>query len=190
MLFFFNPILFSYPAFDRFIVSFYNLLIMKQLKLIYYPEPSLMQPSNEIKEIHPEKILRLVAAMEKIMKENNGIGLAAPQVGINIRLAIVQTKEGILILINPVIIKTSKRNEIGEEGCLSIPGVFGDVRRPAVIHVETQTVSQEKKRFRAKGLLARVIQHEIDHLNGILFIQRALRITTGKDLLDKMKAKK
>jgi len=118
--------------------------------------------------------------MIEACREANGIGLAAPQIGKSIRLCIINLENVGLepfALINPKIVKKSwKKNEM-EEGCLSIPGVFGIVKRPAKIKVKAQNLNGEEKTFDADGLLARVIQHEVDHLDGILFTSKIIRKT-------------
>ena len=115
-------------------------------------------------------------AMKKIMYEDDGIGLAAPQVGTNLRFVIIgkaasSTKED-LILINPRITFSSNKTDTAEEGCLSLPGEFADITRPSKIRFKALDENGEKIEFKAKGLFARVVQHEIDHLDGILFIDR------------------
>lgn len=115
-------------------------------------------------------------AMKKIMYEDDGIGLAAPQVGYNLRFVVIgksasPTKED-LILINPSITYSSKKTSTAEEGCLSLPEQFADVIRPSKIRFKALDENGKKIEFKAKGLFARVVQHEIDHLDGILFIDR------------------
>lgn len=122
---------------------------------------------------------RLIQDMVETMQAANGIGIAAPQVGVSLQVAIINAKDGAFPIINPAVTKTSKRTETSEEGCLSIPGVFGLVTRPSKISVTYETIAGERVTQEASGLMARVFQHEIDHLNGILFIQRAKRITEG-----------
>jgi len=104
------------------------------------------------------------------MRKANGIGLAAIQVGLDARVIVVDTKDGALGFINPEIIERSKEFEIGEEGCLSVPGQFGMVKRSKEITLSAFDEDGNEVIFDAKGLFARVLQHEVDHLNGILFI--------------------
>ncbi|MDD5043307.1 MAG: peptide deformylase [Patescibacteria group bacterium] len=120
--------------------------------------------SSEIKE--------LIGDIIKTMKEEKGVGLAAPQIGENIRLFCVDTKEKPLIFINPRITKKSLGKEIADEGCLSLPGVWGPVKRSKSVEVSFYNEQGIKIKIKASGLLARVIQHEYDHLDGILFIDR------------------
>ncbi|MFA6551764.1 MAG: peptide deformylase, partial [Patescibacteria group bacterium] len=115
-------------------------------------------------------IKRLILAMGKTMKEKDGAGLAAPQVGESIRLIVINTKNGVLPLINPKITRKSWRKELGEEGCLSVPDFFAPVSRHKKIKVIYYNEENEQVKLSAEGMFARVIQHEIDHLNGVLFI--------------------
>lgn len=115
----------------------------------------------------------LVDAMFETMAEADGVGLAAPQVGVSIRLFVINI-QGVekRAYINPQIIETSIETDISEEGCLSIPGVWHDVQRPARVTVQAQDIEGKVFTVKAEGLLARAIQHESDHLNGVLFIDR------------------
>ena len=115
----------------------------------------------------------LVDAMFDTMAEADGVGLAAPQVGVSSRLFVINIK-GVerRAYVNPQIIETSIETDTAEEGCLSIPGVWHDVQRPARITVQAQDLEGKAFTVKAEGLLARAIQHETDHLNGILFIDR------------------
>jgi len=115
----------------------------------------------------------LAEDLEETMIKKEGIGLAAPQVGENIRLIVINTKKGPILMFNPKIMKKSWLKEWGEEGCLSVPLVFGDVNRHKKITCVFCNRKGAKEKINASGLLARVIQHEIDHLDGILFIDKA-----------------
>ena len=119
-------------------------------------------------------VVQLVDEMFATLKKSKGIGLAAPQVGKNIRLFIVQLEEDDdgMVFINPEIIMTSEELSSMEEGCLSIPKVYEKVLRPKVVTVQYTDITGKKQMLKASGLLARVIQHEYDHLNGILFLDR------------------
>ncbi|MBJ2355343.1 MAG: peptide deformylase [Sphaerochaeta sp.] len=115
----------------------------------------------------------LVDAMFDTMDEADGVGLAAPQVGVNQRLFVIHIRGAEKrAYINPQIIETSIETDTDEEGCLSIPGVWHDVQRPARVTVQAQDVEGKAFQVKAEGLLARALQHENDHLNGVLFIDR------------------
>ena len=152
------------------------------LKIVTIPDPILNKKTELIKKID-SGLLKLVDNMIETCRKANGIGLAAPQIGKSIRLCIINLEHlGMppFALVNPKIVKKSFKKIEMEEGCLSIPGVFGIVKRPTKIVVEALTLQSEKHKFEADGLLSRVIQHEIDHLDGILFTSKITKQTTGK----------
>lgn len=155
---------------------------MPILKIITQPNPILRKKSKEIslKEIKADGLAKLVSSMEKTMLKTDGAGLAAPQIGKNIRLAVINSKDGPVCLINPKIIKKSWAKELGQEGCLSIPGIFGQVKRHKKITLIYCDQTGKKMKQSAQGLMARVMQHEIDHLDGILFIDKAAAIEKNK----------
>ncbi len=124
-------------------------------------------------EIASTEIQNLIVEMKATMKLENGVGLAAPQIGQPIRLIIAQTENGNEAFINPKIVATSMRMVESEEGCLSIPGVWGIVTRHRSVKVTAFNAKGEPIEIEAKGLLSIIFQHEIDHLDGILFIDRA-----------------
>lgn len=136
--------------------------------------PILRHKCEEVEEID-EDMKKLVDNMEETMEKNHGIGLAAPQVGVQKRIIVMRpdlNEFNIFYLINPKIIKKSSKTEIKEEGCLSFPGLFLKIKRAKEIEVEGQDLGGKKIKIRVQGLSARVLQHEIDHLDGILFIDR------------------
>ncbi|HBC44488.1 MAG: Peptide deformylase [Parcubacteria group bacterium GW2011_GWC2_42_12] len=147
---------------------------MPILKIITIPNPILRKKSKEInfKEINTRDFAKLVSAMGKTMIKTDGAGLAAPQIGKSIRLAVINSKDGPICLINPKITRKSWARELGQEGCLSIPGIFGQVKRHKKITVAYYNQAGKKIKQVAQGLMARVMQHEIDHLDGILFIDK------------------
>ena len=124
------------------------------------------------------KIKQLLDDMAETMYAADGIGLAAPQVGVSLRVVVIDVGDGIIELINPEII-TKEGCEDGTEGCLSVPGMYGEVERYGTVTVEALNRSGKKIRIAGSGLLARALQHEIDHLNGILFIELAKTIHKG-----------
>ena len=120
-----------------------------------------------------ESIENLVARMTEILEKEKGVGLAAPQIGEKKRIFITKVPRDILrVFINPVIVQTSQELESYEEGCLSIPKVWADVIRPSAINIQAWDITGKVFRLNVEGILSRVIQHEFDHLNGILFIDR------------------
>lgn len=125
-----------------------------------------------------KKIRKLLHDMSETMEIADGVGLAAPQVGVSLRVIVIDVGEGLIELINPVIIE-SMGCELGNEGCLSIPGVFGEVERFAEVTVEGFNRFGKKVKITGNGLLGRALQHEIDHLEGILFIEKAQTINRG-----------
>ena len=148
---------------------------MSILPIKLYGSPILKKKAKSLTKID-EKDKDLIVDMIDTMYTNSGIGLAAPQVGISKRIIIIDvsdTKELIetMVIINPEIIK-AKNEKMTEEGCLSIPGTKGDVKRSETIKVAGIDINGTEFEMEANGLIARAIQHEIDHLNGILFIDR------------------
>ena len=148
---------------------------MSLLKIRLYGDPILRQKSSFIEKVDDE-IRMLVDNMFDTMYAADGVGLAAPQVGISKRLFIIDVSEidgepdVPMVFINPKIIWKSKLTSIAEEGCLSIPGIRADLKRSSEVEVEAINENSEKIHYKANGLLARAILHEIDHLNGILFV--------------------
>lgn len=118
-------------------------------------------------------VRRLVTRMARILKEANGLGLAAPQVGVSARVIMYDMGDGLRVLVNPQIIGTAGDQDDPPEGCLSIPGLQGKVKRANEVRVKAFDERGRQFHRRATELEARVIQHEIDHLDGILFIDRA-----------------
>ena len=120
-----------------------------------------------------DNIRDLITDMFVTMKEHNGVGLAGPQVGKKLRLFVVEADDGVQrAFINPQIIETSAQTSFYEEGCLSIPKVYENIERPEKIRVQAVNENGRPFTLEADGLLARVIQHEYDHLDGVLFIDR------------------
>ncbi len=142
----------------------------------------------ELHQVTTAAFQDLIERMVVTMHQANGIGLAAPQIGRSIRLAVIapevdpQLREP-LVLINPVIENLSGEQETYEEGCLSVPKVFGSVARSLRLTLKSINRRGQPCQLRASDLLARVIQHEVDHLNGRLFLDRAAAITSGQNYL-------
>lgn len=130
----------------------------------------LRKKSKDVIDIN-EKILTLLDDMADTMYDANGVGLAAPQIGILRRVVVIDIGEGIIELINPVILETSGE-QFGEEGCLSLPGKIGDVRRPNYCKVKALNRDGKEIIIEGEQLLARALCHEIDHLDGSLYIDK------------------
>ncbi|MGQ9808319.1 MAG: peptide deformylase [Armatimonadota bacterium] len=144
--------------------------MIKPRPVLVYGDPRLKQPSEPVTD--PAECAPLVRRMREMMEQFGGIGLAAPQIGEHRRVIIwkVGGQEGVLI--NPEL-SPGDESEVGVEGCLSIPGMAADVRRAVEVRARGQDLDGRPIEFRAEGLLARVLQHEVDHLDGVLFVDRA-----------------
>lgn len=147
-------------------------------------DPVVQNPAMRVKRID-DSIKRLVDDMVESMHAANGIGLAAPQIGVPLRVIVVEIppddeeeKRRRIVLINPEIVKKSEEAFVDDEGCLSVPGWVGEVKRAAEVVVRGLDLRGKAVRVKGKGLLARALQHEVDHLNGTLFIKRVEDITT------------
>lgn len=145
-------------------------------EILKYGAPELEKKSEPVTEFNQE-IEELARDMLETMYAAPGIGLAAPQIGINIRLIVIDLSAGEeeghqIIMANPEILEEDRENQRGEEGCLSIPGFTAVVERPARVRVQGQDLSGCRVEMDADGLLARAFCHEIDHLDGILYLDR------------------
>ena len=132
-------------------------------------DPILRKTSKEVKEITP-KIVELVDDMLETMYEANGVGLAAPQVGVLKRIVVIDVGEGPIVLINPEITRT-EGSQTGDEGCLSLPGKAGVVTRPNYVKVRALDENMVERELEGTELLARAFCHEIDHLDGHLYTE-------------------
>lgn len=139
----------------------------------------LRERAKEIKEITPNITKLLDNMLDTMYASGNGVGLAAPQIGVSKRAIVIDVGEGPLEFINPEILE-SQGEETDYEGCLSIPGINGEVTRAAIVKVQGLDRNGKLQQIEAQGLLARVFQHEIDHLDGILFIDRATKTQRKK----------
>jgi peptide deformylase len=137
---------------------------------------AVLRRKGAIVEQFDDELAEFLDRMVETMIIEEGVGLAAPQVGVSKQIAVVnpepENEETLIKMVNPVIVSTSVEKDSIEEGCLSVPGVRGNVLRHAAIEVRYQDETGTQREIRAEGLLARIIQHEIDHLNGILFVDR------------------
>lgn len=132
-------------------------------------------------DVIDKKILSLMEDMADTMYRADGVGLAAPQIGILKRLVVIDVGNGLFEMINPVIVEQSGEQD-GMEGCLSMPGVSGDVKRPMYVTVKYTDRNGEPVTLQTSELFARAICHELDHLDGILYKDKAYRMYTEKEL--------
>lgn len=135
-----------------------------------WPDPILREPTEKV-TVFDDQLQQFLDEMTLIMHREDGVGLAAPQIGELRKIAVVYDahKEEIYHLINPEIVENNG-SQIGDEGCLSFPGIFGKVKRPMALTVAYQNAKGENCKIKVEGFLARAFAHEIDHLNGRLFI--------------------
>lgn len=144
-------------------------------KIVKYPDPILKEKAVEVTKFN-ERLSKLLDDMAETMYDANGVGLAAPQIGISKRVIVVDVGEELIEMVNPEIIEKSGEQIEPPEGCLSIPGLLGYVKRANVIRIKGQDRNGNKVEMKAEGFLARAFQHEIDHLNGVLFIDIAEKV--------------
>lgn len=130
-----------------------------------------------LERVGSEELRKLIQDMRETMEQENGVGIAAPQIGVHDRVIIAETDEGPTAFINPEIMERSFKTANSEEGCLSVPGTWGIVKRHRSVTVKAWHEDGSQTQFKADGLLAVIFQHEIDHLDGILFIDRVEKIT-------------
>ena len=157
---------------------------MAILEIKKFNDAILRKKAGRVKKVDKE-IRQLIVDLAQTMAKGRGIGLAAPQVGVLKRVIVVHGDfkgQRILGLANPKITKKSKEKEKDTEGCLSFPGTFLEIKRAKEVEVKGLDINGKRIRLKAKGLLARVLQHEIDHLDGILFFNRL-------GIIDKIKFK-
>lgn len=146
---------------------------MALLEILRYPDPRLKTVAKPVTQFD-ERLDKLAKDMAQTMYDAPGVGLAATQIDVHERLIVVDVSEesnNLIVLVNPEIIQTSEDTKVYEEGCLSVPGVYDEVVRPATVRVRAQNVRGDFFELDADGLLAVCIQHEIDHLNGKVFVE-------------------
>ena len=153
--------------------------MMATLDLTKFPDPVLRKRAEPVQEITPD-VLSLIEDMIETMYESVGVGLAAPQVGFSLRVAVVDTSMGtdpaaLLVMINPEILN-SEGSQVAQEGCLSAPGVAEDVERAERVRVRYLDREGAPRELEAEALLARAIQHEVDHLDGRLYWDRLSKV--------------
>ena len=144
---------------------------MATLEIRKAGDPVLKKQCQAVEKV-TVKIKKLLDDMAETMQAADGVGLAAPQVGVELRIVVIDVGEGLIELINPVLLEKEGCQK-GLEGCLSVPGVFGQVERYEKVVVEGLNRSGRKIRVTGSGLLARALQHEMDHLDGVLFVEKA-----------------
>jgi len=146
---------------------------LNKLHILHYPSPLLRNHAQSLAEVNTF-LDEMSARMKELMAEAQGVGLAATQVGWPFRMILLNTSmepDGVQAFINPVIIKRQGR-VVNEEGCLSVPGIWAKVRRAEIVRVRATLLNGEEVEMNAEGLVARAWQHEIDHLDGSLFVDR------------------
>ncbi len=144
-------------------------LIDNGLKILHYPNPILKKKSSKV-EIFDSELEDFVNKLFKVMRINNGVGLAAPQVGVLKRIAVIEYDGKSFTLINPRVVESSGLQD-EEEGCLSFPGIYANVKRPEKVKIEVDNLKGEKEILEGEGYIARAFLHEMDHLDGKLFIE-------------------
>ena len=148
----------------------------------YLPDPVLRQKAKRVSVID-SSIQRLINDMVETMQQANGVGLAAPQVGVSLRVVVLQMPgEEPMAIINPKIVKRSGEREVAE-GCLSLPGYVGEIKRSVSVTVKGRDQNGKEIRIKAAGLMAQTLEHELDHFNGILYIDHI----ESQDKLHKIK---
>lgn len=144
---------------------------MGEREIVKYGQDVLRTRAEEVTDFD-DTIRSLIEEMYRVMEENRGLGLAAPQIGVAKRVFVYDSEDGPHALVNPRLI-SGRGEQASIEGCLSIPGLQGEVKRYETVTVEGLNEKGKKVRIRATGLLARVFQHEMDHLDGTLFVDKA-----------------
>lgn len=152
---------------------------MARYKVVLTGDPVLRRIAHPVKEVN-DNIKKLMNNMAETMYHAKGVGLAAPQVGISKRVIVVDIGEGLFKLVNPEIVASSGIQD-GAEGCLSLPDVVGNVKRSERVTVKALDENGDEVTIEASGYLARAFQHEIDHLNGIIFTDKATAIERVSD---------
>ncbi len=157
---------------------------MSLREIVTLPDPILRRKAKAVTDFGPG-LQRLVDDMIETMRAAPGVGLAAPQVGVSQRVIVVEYPEDdeeedapkkLYVVVNPEIKEMSRETEMGIEGCLSIPGIQGEVERALEVRVSGKTRRGQPIKIKAKGWLARIFQHEIDHLEGVVFTDRAVKV--------------
>jgi peptide deformylase len=143
------------------------------MEILEHPNPALKQTAAEVDPVTDLELPRLVKAMAQAMRDAPGVGLAATQVGVQKRVIVFDVDEATVALCNPTIVERSDETELDDEGCLSLPGLTVPVERAVSCVCEALDLKGAFVRLEADGFVARVLQHETDHLDGVLIIDRA-----------------
>ena len=157
-------------------------------EIITLPHPTLRRKARKATDYGPE-MQTLVDDMVETMRQAPGVGLAAPQINVPLRVIVVEygsdedetAPKKLYTVINPEITRASTEKVLGTEGCLSVPGIVGEVERYETLTVKGLSRRGQPITIKAKGWLARIFQHEIDHLDGVLFVDRATRVWSGQE---------
>ena len=152
-------------------------------EIITLPHKTLRQKARKVSSFGPD-LQSLVDDLVETMRSAPGVGLAAPQVNVPLRVIVVEFNESedeevppkLYVVVNPEITRFSSEDEIGTEACLSIPGIVGDVERPLTVTIKGLNRRGQPLKIKASGWLARIFQHEVDHVDGVLFVDRAERV--------------
>jgi len=163
---------------------------MKKLTIRKNPDPALRVKTVKIKDPLADNVQALILSMIETMYANNGVGLAATQVGSNLRLCVIETEGVKHVLMNPQITAKSKNKILSEEGCLSFPGEFFPISRYKEVQVRFLNEKGQPSKLKGRDLLARAIQHELDHLDGVLIIDRIKKTRKAKTETSDKKIKK
>ncbi len=153
-------------------------------EIVFLPDPVLRRKAHKVTQFDND-LQVLIDDMVETVRDAPGVGLAAPQVGVSQRVIVVEYAENdeeedspkkLYVAVNPEIIQPSEETELGIEGCLSVPGLVGEVDRHTAITIKAQNRRGQPLKIKANGWLARIFQHEIDHLDGIIYTDRATRV--------------
>lgn len=165
---------------------------MACLPIVQYPDPRLAEVATPVTEFNDE-LKQLASDMAETMYAAPGVGLAAPQIGRLIRLVVIdisEAKNDLMVFVNPVVEPLSDEVVTCEEGCLSLPGVYEKVARPARVRVKAQNLQGEPFELECDELLSVCIQHETDHLNGIVFVDHLSRLKKSRTITKLTKLRK
>lgn len=157
------------------------------MQIITYPNPVLRKKLPKFTSFNQPGLKKFINQMSNFMIKEDGVGLAANQINSEIRVMIANTKNGPTAFFNPRIIKKSLLKPKSEEGCLSFPKIYGTVRRHKKITLEYEDIEGHTQQIQACGLMSVVLQHETDHLNGVLFVDKIKKFTDGRDRLEELR---